>query len=968
MKKLFVAVLAIAAAVACNTAEVVDLPQGPAIQFDNAFVQNATRVGTDTNTLEAFDVWAYIENKGGTVLVDEDVTKGNGQWGYANLQYWAPGHNYYFTALAPMNSANWDYNQAADVVTFTNVDGTEDLLYAYKMVNTDGLTLGGSMEAVKLDFAHLLSKVNFTFTNGFATDNVSVAIKGVTMTAVKNAEVALAGETATWSNNVDTDLTLAFGDVANLASAASAKSAELLTIPTASDYTYGIKFYVDVYFGTVKAIDNHEFESTLTGIEFAQGKAYNLAATINAENLKMPVIEFDVNEVAEWVKQDINAGVIGSEIVVVDTIEKLQAALNAATGNTAIAVGADLAGNVTVPELKNATIAINGNGYKFDGTFALVGGSTYGEGTTLIENFAFETAGLNGYDAFIYCNEQNGNTRYPDNVVIKDCTFTATGAAEKAAVGAKFRSLNGDLTMENCSANGLHSLVQLLSCGKANVVIDGAVIENGKNGISLEKTGNTVIKNSTISAAEYGVRADGCVATTNIVNSTIEAKQPVIVRKVTVDGYTLNVDDATVFTPSEAYDIIFTAKSDDVAYVVPTKSFTCNAPACHNVFPAIVNSVEGFAAALAANETKTIVLAADLDLSEVAWTPAGTDAAPFVGSIDGMGHKLVGLNAAGDYAALIAFAGANTSVKNVVLEDVNIDSSKYGAAVVAVGNDNVVIENVTVSGTVKAASYAAGIVALNSINENPSVTIKNCVNNATVTSNRAGGVAAWMTGNSVIEGCVNNGDVTGAISACGITNRIAGSVKNCVNNGTIVGNGTEASAGIAGTQTAASSFEYCYNYGNVTTTANNANASAAGILGQTPSKAATLNYCANYGNITAEQCYAAGIAYSLYGNINASYCYNAGTITGGKAAGGIAPKAQYGTNDTAKYCLNAGALVSSKVYQASNKNTSCYYYSNGELLNVADNAVVAADAALAVLNGGADADFFAVEAGQIVVK
>ena len=67
MKKLFVAVLAIAAAVACNTAEVVDLPQGPAIQFDNAFVQNATRVGTDTNTLEAFDVWAYIENKGGTL-------------------------------------------------------------------------------------------------------------------------------------------------------------------------------------------------------------------------------------------------------------------------------------------------------------------------------------------------------------------------------------------------------------------------------------------------------------------------------------------------------------------------------------------------------------------------------------------------------------------------------------------------------------------------------------------------------------------------------------------------------------------------------------------------------------------------------------------------------------------------------------------------------------------------------------
>ena len=610
MKKLFVAVLAIAAAVACNTAEVVDLPQGPAIQFENAFVQNATRVGTTTNTLEAFDVWAYIENKGGIVLVDEDVTKGNGQWGYANLQYWAPGHNYYFTALAPMNSANWDYNQAADVVTFTNVKGTEDLLYAYKMVNTDGLTLGGSMEAVKLNFAHLLSKVNFTFTNGFATDNVSVAIKGVEMTAVKNAEVKIVEGTATWSNNVDADLTLAFGDVANLASAASAKSAELLTIPTASDYVYGIKFYVDVYFGTVKAIDNHEFNSTLTGVEFAQGKAYNLAATINAENLKMPVIEFDVNEVKDWVNQDINAGVIGSEIVVVDTIEKLQAALNAATGNTAIAVGADLVGNVTVPELKNATIAINGNGYKFDGTFALVGGSTYGEGTTLIENFAFETAGLNGYDAFIYCNDQKGDNRYPDNVTIKDCTFKG----DANAVAAKFRSLKGNLVIENVTVEG-HSLLQLASCGEANVLVDGAKVNAGR-GISLGATNNATIRNSSFVAESYGIRADGCKTVTNIENTTIEANQPIVVRKVTAAGYVLNVDEASVLNNTGLYQVIFTKNSDDAAYVAPAVDFTFNGPADLLVFPSVIvaDNAETLAAALTANQNINVVLANDIDL------------------------------------------------------------------------------------------------------------------------------------------------------------------------------------------------------------------------------------------------------------------------------------------------------------------------------------------------------------------
>ncbi|MBR4844763.1 MAG: hypothetical protein IKV06_07625, partial [Alistipes sp.] len=216
---------------------------------------------------------------------------------------------------------------------------------------------------------------------------------------------------------------------------------------------------------------------------------------------------------------------------------------------------------------------------------------------------------------------------------------------------------------------------------------------------------------------------------------------------------------------------------------------------------------------------------------------------------------------------------------------------------------------------------------------------------------------------------VNYGNITGSLSAAGITNRVAGTVKNAVNYGTIVGNGTEASSGIAGTSTAVAKFEYCYNYGDVTTTKDNANSSAAGILGQTPSKAATFNYCANFGAITAEQSYAAGIGYSLYGNVTANYCYNAGAVNGADGAGAIAPKAQYGANDTANCCLNAGEITSAKkVYQGSNKNTNSYYYNNGKLLNVADNAVVTVDAALAVLNGGADAQFFVEENGVIVVK
>lgn len=55
------------------------------------------------------------------------------------------------------------------------------------------------------------------------------------------------------------------------------------------------------------------------------------------------------------------------------------------------------------------------------------------------------------------------------------------------------------------------------------------------------------------------------------------------------------------------------------------------------------------------------------------------------------------------------------------------------------------------------------------------------------------------------------------------------------------------------------------------------------------------------------------------------------------------------------------------VYQGSYKNESCYYYNGNDLFAVADGSVADAAVALAVLNGGADADFFVIDGGKIVV-
>ena len=672
------------------------------------------------------------------------------------------------------------------------------------------------------------------------------------------------------------------------------------------------------------------------------------------------------------------AGEIVKNVNFVYDAEQLQDALNnTVEGDNTIVFGDDVVGDITASQVQGKNVIIDGNNKKFDGTILVVGnnGSTQTD-TLVIKNINFSSE-EDSID-FIQQNSQNAPGRYAHNITIENCTFN--GKAN--AVGMRFRQCY-NITVKNCVVESGHSLAQFISC--TGITVDGVNVKADR-GIALGTSKDCVVKNSTIEADSYGLRAEP-TSTLLVENSTIKAAQPVVVRKLTSGTYAVTFAGANTLIPTTDgdYQVVFTNGDDSSINVIPEGVYEINDENQFKVFPrniaegvqdtmaiAGVNGINAFTTIVNAGYTfegKTVRVENNIDLKGVEFAPIGTAENVFSGVFDGQNKTISNLVVKNEgNGAMFAYVGANTVIKNLNLKDVDV-KAKYAAALLAEANDNVAVENITVSGNVNGTAYAAGVVCLNSYSADPSISIKDCTNNATITSQRAGGIGAWVTASSTIENVVNNGDITGTISAAGITNRVAGTVKNAVNYGTIVGNGTEASSGIAGTSTAVAKFEYCYNYGDVTTTKDNANSSAAGILGQTPSKAATFNYCANFGAITAEQSYAAGIGYSLYGNVTANYCYNAGAVNGADGAGAIAPKAQYGANDTANCCLNAGEITSAKkVYQGSNKNTNSYYYNNGKLLNVADNAVVTVDAALAVLNGGADADFFAVENGVIVVK
>lgn len=322
MKKLFVGVLAIASMVACMNEETVRVQDPAAIGFEANWVENATRAdvavdpSTTTESLTGFNVWGFMDKVDGKVFEAEDVTGSKGNFTYTNTAYWLPGHTYYFAALAPMDSANvkvdttYANELGLGVVNFKNINGTEDLLYAANVEEAPAL---GESKTVKFTFSHLLSKVKFTFTNGFSNKNMSIDVKNVRIVnAPAQANVVLNNkwwEANPWTDYLGTTV-LAFGDACDKTGMGKTQVAanERLTIPASSEFEYKVEFEVALYMGDVEAYKGTK-TSYVKGVALEMGKAYNFSATLNAENfteegVELKPIEFDVVEVKDWVKAE----------------------------------------------------------------------------------------------------------------------------------------------------------------------------------------------------------------------------------------------------------------------------------------------------------------------------------------------------------------------------------------------------------------------------------------------------------------------------------------------------------------------------------------------------------------------------------------------------------------------------------------------------------------------------------------
>ena len=316
MKKILFAAVAVMAMAACSNEDVISRPALPVIGFDNAFVENSTRA--NDLTVGNFDLGDYgsvinSQKQQGMIFTNQQVAADGT---YTPPQYWIAGATYNFVAFAPYTGAQWTYaptvKTAAEngVLTFNNDGANQDLLFATANKTTDA-PLTATPGKVGFTFDHVLSRVRFTFTNGFTSNgNIKLLVTDVHITDAY-AEGKMAVPAKTWTvesgkNNLNID----FNDVlkakdsteddARLAEGKTSSTEHFYLIP--ANASYNVTFTVALYQAGV-LVDTYNRTATLS-YNMQPGYSYDIKATLNPSNTsdegQIFPIEFQVSGVNDW--------------------------------------------------------------------------------------------------------------------------------------------------------------------------------------------------------------------------------------------------------------------------------------------------------------------------------------------------------------------------------------------------------------------------------------------------------------------------------------------------------------------------------------------------------------------------------------------------------------------------------------------------------------------------------------------
>lgn len=312
MKKIFIALAALATIAACDKAEVIRIPEGEEIAFNKAFVDNSTKTAVDPSysstgqQLTSFKVWGSVDGGAGVVSIfnNNTVTGTIGSnivnnveqnvWKADKKQYWINGAKYNFAALVnakgvTLGNANNGTNNLLPITVDFTADGATDLLYAKSEENIIGSLTTNQL--VDFSFQHLLSKVKFTVNNSSkAAEDYSFKVNNIVITGDSEGTYDLPGKKWSTTKTSKGYTVNAISVDKNTADTGQECEQELLLIPG----SFGIDFDVEIYLGETKLSTKHY--NFTTSSPLAASTSYNFVVSVGVGQ----EITFFVGQNSDW--------------------------------------------------------------------------------------------------------------------------------------------------------------------------------------------------------------------------------------------------------------------------------------------------------------------------------------------------------------------------------------------------------------------------------------------------------------------------------------------------------------------------------------------------------------------------------------------------------------------------------------------------------------------------------------------
>ena len=277
--------------------------------------------------------------------------------------------------------------------------------------------------------------------------------------------------------------------------------------------------------------------------------------------------------------------------------------------------------------------------------------------------------------------------------------------------------------------------------------------------------------------------------------------------------------------------------------------------------------------------------------------------------------------------------GNTVAITNSTNEGVITANNDYIGGIIGGidGINSLKFENCTNSGTITGKTwYIGGIVGAS--NNDSNITFNNCKNTVNIsspTNSYVGGIVGYAKGKTMMNNCVNTGNISGAQFTAGLCAWIQDDgceITNCLNTGTVSTNGQSNGAGILSTVESQANnptwkITNCVNTGDI----KNGVSAIGGILGYMGNLngpgTVIISDCINKGNIAVSGNDVGGIVGNIYNHGSSTQhhkyinCYNYGNIssnsgsTDGVFVGGIVGK-EYGFAEF-NGCRNYGTVNAS---------------------------------------------------------